>query len=350
MTYRLIYMKHGSFDETAIWRLLKPFFDAGLVQTVEPTTEAHVELICQMINDHSSDHQHFEHLLSRTHSAMTVQELYQHIEKRDDYIPSVYIAKVNENGRLYDFQVPRSIAELKILLETLFVRNELLVPDHLLKSVDRIKATTSRKELDNEVADLIEFCQKKKVLKTIQSRVEDPEIIPLATDDTKKRIQRRNKVNTYAQDLVPALLDTFPNMPIVGISTDLVMEVADLLYGIYEEAAYGAQALSDYLLELNESMLDYRRNYLKHLDTIKADMNRLSYQKRNNIRPAFDTVKSRAESGYSDQCVQAVLSDLDIIDRYYNYTSGYYYSRNKLYTWLSALMQKTVRKLEVTAA
>lgn len=88
--YKIVRAKPLDLTDISYGRLLQPFELAGLVDTIDSPGDI-LEFVVQIVNDQSNDSKNFDHVLLKTHSHMTPNELYDHLEYKDDYIPKLYM-------------------------------------------------------------------------------------------------------------------------------------------------------------------------------------------------------------------------------------------------------------------
>ena len=318
--YKIILTRPLTLKELAFGRLLKPFEDKGLVEELSRDKDKQLEFFISMIRDHSVEHKHFEHILTETYPGMTVTECYQHLDRRDEYIPPIYVVKVDENGKYYHFRKAQKHRELEALIKTLHERNIISVREHFFSKSTVKESLKSDSKLD--ITNLFELSIHKNLPNSIDKKLDNEDI----------------------DGLLHEFIGIFPNAPIIGVSDDLIMELADMIVALSYEVGDRTMFL-DYLYStksyLNHRVLEYNREAEALRDTIS----RQTYNQKSGIITHFTTKQEREQANYSDMCIKQVLDDLEIAEAYDQYMYGYYHTKSKLYHWLINLIRKTIKEL-----
>ena len=317
--YKIILTRPLTLKELAFGRPIKPFEDKGLVEELSRDKDKQLEFFISMIRDHSVEHKHFEHILTETYPGMTVTECYQHLDRRDEYIPPIYIVKIDRNGKYYHFRKAQKHRELEALLKTLHERNIISVREHFFSKSTVKESLKSDSKLD--IDNLFELSIHKNIPNTIDKKLENEDI----------------------DGLLHELLSVFPNAPIIGLSDDLMIELADMIVALSYEVGDRTMFL-DYLYS-TKSYLNHRiLEYNQMAESLRDTISRQSYNQKSGLTKHFATKKEREQANYSDECIKQVLEDLEIAEEYEQYMYGYYHTKSKLYHWLINLIRKTIKE------
>lgn len=318
--YKIILTRPLTLKELAFGRLIKPFEDKGMVEELSRDRDKQLEFFISMIRDHSIEHKHFEHILTETYPGMTVTECYQHLDRRDEYIPPIYVVKVDENGRYYHFRKAQKHRELEALVKTLHDRNILSVRDHFF-SKSTVKETV-KIDTKSGIKNLFELSIHKKLPDRIDKKIENDDM----------------------EGLLNELVTVFPNGPIVGLPNDLLIELADIVVALSYEVGDRTMFL-DYLYSTKSYLNSRITEYNRATEGLRDTISRQSYNQKSGIINHFVTRKERACAEYSDECIRQVLEDLELAEAYEQYMYGYYHTKTKLYHWLINLIRKTIKEL-----
>lgn len=323
--YKIIQTRPFEMKELEYGRLLKPFEDANMVEYLENTVESNIEFLIKLILDHSIDHKHYEHILQHTHSKMTIEEIYRHLTLRDSYIPTLYI--VNDKSGIYsNFRIPKNKRDLESILKTLKSREIIDVPDRLLKTKSGHTKTKKKKittkELYNECFDLLSFVKQKK----------------------HKTILEKAYNSQNAESAIKCLIASFPTIPIIGVSDDLIVELAGILSDIIFEYN-DLDAFKDYL-ETTSNYLSYQQiKYESELKDVTKNLNSLNYQIRSGYIIDYSKSDIRKNYDYTNEILNQLFKILTINEEYWNYFYGYYHSQNNINKWLNNMIKQTLRRL-----
>lgn len=92
--FKILKMRPLYLKDLQYARLLKPFEDANLVDVIDESEN--LEFLIRLVNDKFEDSKDYIHVLTKTHDNMLPSEIYEHLVKRDDYIPTLYSAYVKD--------------------------------------------------------------------------------------------------------------------------------------------------------------------------------------------------------------------------------------------------------------
>lgn len=128
---RIIKFREFRVTDLQFVRLIKPFEDAGLVETLPNDPQTEIELLSDVCTD-QVDHYHFSHILTKESSVETPSTVYKHIHERDDMIPTLWAYHKNKQGKRTNITGIKTYHELQALLGVAADRGYVKDADHLL--------------------------------------------------------------------------------------------------------------------------------------------------------------------------------------------------------------------------
>lgn len=141
-----------------------------------------------------------------------------------------------------------------------------------------------------------------------------------------------------------------PTCPTLHVSTDVVLEVGDILSQvIYEDIDLDDYSPIDFIdyLELTIPYLKaQQKQYHKELAELKRRVSLYSYQRKLGQIVTYPTKHEREVAGYTLEVINATLEELDLFYKYNQYNEGYYYYKYKIFKWLITELEDTLTQLK----
>lgn len=141
-----------------------------------------------------------------------------------------------------------------------------------------------------------------------------------------------------------------PTCPTLHVSTDVVLEVGDILSQvIYEDIDLDDYSPIDFIdyLELTIPYLKaQQKQYHKELTELKRRVSLYSYQRKLGQIVTYPTKHEREVAGYTLEVINATLEELDLFYKYNQYNEGYYYYKYKIFKWLITELEDTLKHLK----